>query len=150
MRARLERHGTPPRPGEIIAAFDAEARAAATQAKTEAVAIARHGAPGSFGGSNMTGSVRRTLSGYLVEVGIRAKVRWRAKFPEGGTKGPIRRKKRGADGRPLPFKIGDRYVEQVSGQRAQHFMARNRPLALAAVERVFRARGDRAARRARR
>lgn len=135
MRIVKEGHLTPPR--VVFEQLDREAAKAAAKARIEAVGMLRAASPGSLGGENTTGTVRKTLIGWELEVGPKKKVRWRARFPEKGTKGPIRRRQRGPDGKPLPFRIGNRFVDEVSGQRAQRFIERTRPLAAAAVARVF-------------
>lgn len=135
----IQQHGHQPDPRRILAAFEAEAQVAVREARVAALAAARAGAPGSFGGPNMYATGRRTVYGWEITVGIRPKVRWRAIFPEGGTGiygptgRPIHRKTKDRFGRPKPFYFQGHTVPQIRGQRGQHFMARNRPVAVEAM-----------------
>lgn len=129
--------GRLPSPRELTADLDRHARHAAEQAASDALAVVRADAPGSFAGQSMTSSVRRTADGYQVTVEPVKKRRYIARFVSGGTGiyGPKRKRIRPRKAKA--FKLNGREYSSVRGQRPNPFMARARERATAAAERAI-------------
>lgn len=139
--------GHMPRPGQIIGVLDAHARIALNEAKAITMPLVKEEAPGDLGAA-MTGSVRRTTTGYRATVSAPRKKRYRngkatvaqvARWVNkgtgiyrtgGGPKKPITGRHGKAGLMTLP---GGKRVRSVRGQHPNPFIARAQTRALAPV-----------------
>lgn len=156
-RARLE--GSMPRPGQILGVLDVHARLALTEAKEVVLPLARAEAPGDLGDA-LTGSVRKTPTGYRTTVApptrrryksgeatVAQVVRWVSRGTGIHRKGPgPKRPITGRYGVLRPMVLpGGRRVRSVKGQKPNPFIARAEHRAAAPVARILHTGAQRAA-----